>query len=385
MIVQRIQCYHYNEAFNIPFHSPQAKRLRADSVIVYLDCGSDGCGWGESAPRSYVTGEDVQSVLTVWEQVFAPILFEQEFHSLEDIERLLLQLEEACLEQGHNAYNSALGAADLALIDVLGRSGLLEDKQIFPNNYREALRFSISVPFIASSAIEKYFPTFNARFDNPVIKILINADSENNFRRVQQLRRLAGEEAEIRLEVNGKLNRDQVVKEMERLLPFHPSAIEEPLPGHDFNGLRQLRESSGLAIIVDESLVSFDDAEKLLAAKACDIFNIKISKCGGLLRSRAIAKLAAQSGINCQVGTHVGESELLGIAGRQLARSIPNFDCYGGGSQVLLATIPEHNKGKKNPEKLETFEAALKGRPSVSPEAPCCQCCEPLLDLRPLN
>ena len=92
-------------------------------------------------------------------------------------------------------------------------------------------------------------------------------------------------------------------------------------------------------MIVDESLVSLADAQALLAVQACDIFNIKISKCGGLLRSRAIAQLASEAGIDCQVGTHVGETDILGAAGWKLAQSIPNFDCYGGGSEVLFSNL----------------------------------------------
>ena len=94
-------------------------------------------------------------------------------------------------------------------------------------------------------------------------------------------------------------------------------------------------------MIVDESLVSMADAKALLAAQACDVFNIKISKCGGLLRSRAIAQLASETGIDCQVGTHVGETHILGAAGLKLAGSIPNFDCYGGGSEVLFSNLTE--------------------------------------------
>ncbi len=381
MIVQRIQCYHYNEAFKFPFHSPQANRLRADSVIVCIDCGPDGRGWGESAPRPYVTGEDVRSVLTLWEHVFAPILFARTFDSLDDIDSLLSKLESACRAQGHRAYTSALGAADLALIDALRRAGGLTATELFPDNYRQALRFSVSVPFIDQAVVEKYFPVLHAHLDNPIIKVLLGADSANNLRRMEQLRRLAGDAAEIRLEVNGKLDREQVLKEIDQVQPFHPAAIEQPLPVGDIEGLRRLRQTSGLAVIVDESLVSLADAKALLAAQACDIFNIKISKCGGLLRSRAIARLAAQAGIDCQVGTHVGESELLGTAGRRLARGIPNFDCYGGGSQVLFSRILENKAGAATMKSLEAAVAPLRDPLTASSEAPLPASSTPCLDL----
>ncbi len=356
MIVQRIQCYHYNEAFKIPFHSPQVNRLRADSVIVHLDCGSHGGGWGESAPRPYVTGESVASVLALWEHAFAPVLFANPFETLEDVEKLLAQLEVASQDRGHRAYHSALGAADLALIDVLRRVGHLKAQQLFPRNYRQALRYSVSVPFVDHAVVEKFFPILQARFDKPVFKLLLGTDSEVNYRRMEQLRRLAGTAGEIRLELNGKLTRAQVLKEVDRVRPFRPVAIEQPLPANDIQGLRQFRQESGLAVIVDESLVSLADAEALLAQEACDIFNIKISKCGGLLRSRAIAQMAAQAGVECHIGTHVGESELLGAAGRQLARGIPNFDCYGGGSQVLFSRMPEMTPPARVPHREAAAE-----------------------------
>ena len=370
MIVQRIQCYHYNEAFNIPFHSPQANRLRADSVIVGIDCGPDGCGWGESAPRPYVTGEDIESVLSLWRDVFAPVLFHRQFERLEDIERILAELETACLADGKRAYHSALGAADLGLMDALRRAGRLEEEPFFPHDGREKLRCSVSVPFLPSELIERFFPILNAVFDNPVIKLLIGEDSDLNYRRLKLMRRLAGDAAEIRLEANGKLAREKVVREIDRLRPFNPAAIEQPLPAGDNEGLHQLRQTCGLQVIVDESLVSLADAQQLLAAQACDVFNLKISKCGGLLRSRKIARLAEKAGIECQVGSHVGESELLGAAGRQLAWGIPNFDCYGGGSYVLFSKLLEAGDGMLTAESLDASGGAWINMDATVPAIP---------------
>jgi muconate cycloisomerase len=334
-----------------------------------LDCGSDGCGWGESAPRPYVTGENVRSVIALWEHVFAPVLFTHAFDGLEDVDRMLSHLETACLRQGHRAFHSALGAADLGLIDLLRQSGRMKTADLLPTLYRDTLRYSVSVPFIDPAVIEKFFPILNEGFDNPIIKILIGEDSEDNFRRLQQLRRLAGVDAEIRLEVNGRLDPDRVLPEIDRLRPFHPSAIEQPLPAGDVEGLRRLRADSGLAVVVDESLISLANARALIAGQACDIFNIKISKCGGLLRSRAIAQLAAQAGVTCQIGTHVGESELLAGAGIALAMGIPNFDCYGGGSHVLFSRLFDDYRAAPATIPSDDARRAWRPRQPFSPQS----------------
>ena len=347
MIVQRIQCYHYNEAFNIPFHSPQAKRLRADSVIVGIDCGADGCGWGESAPRRYVTGEDSESVVALITQDFAPLLRGWSFQTVDDIAACMEALEIHCQINGIAAYHAALAAIDLGLLSALEQSKPGCGHALFPIEYRRELPFSASIPLLPLKVIEHYLPLVLTQVDVQIVKVLMGDASAENYARVDLVRQLVGPATELRLEMNGKLALDVVHAELDRLMVFNPRAVEQPLPVGDIENLRDLRKNYNLAIVVDESLVRLEDARQLIDAGACDILNLKISKCGGLIKSGQIAHMAARAGLNCQVGTHVGESELLGLAGRWFARRIPNFDCYGGGSAVLFSGIDNNGTARK--------------------------------------
>ena len=130
---------------------------------------------------------------------------------------------------------------------------------------------------------------------------------------------------------------DQIVRQLEHLQQFDIAAIEQPLPPADMVNLKKVHRMFDIAVIADESLVSIESARQLIETEACDIFNIKISKCGGIVRSKAIADMAGKYRINCHIGTHVGETEILGNAGRRLAHALPNFDAYGGGSSVLFS------------------------------------------------
>lgn len=340
----RIRCYHFNKAFKVAFNSPQTNRNQADSVIVRIDCSDGTSGFGESAPRAYVTGENCQSVANLIVDYFAPILFDHPITSIESIQSALNQLETASRQRGINAYNSALGAIDLALLDAAERSQSISSNQLFPVKHREILPFSASVPFLPLDVIETYFSLFNTYVDISVIKILVSDDIEETYERVKLLRHLASPRADLRLEFNGRMSFSQVIKALERITPLGISAVEQPLPSGHLDGLHQLRDQYGLNLVADESLITLEDAEHLASNGAYNIFNIKVSKCGGLLQSMRIAKLAEQHGIRCQVGTHVGETELLGIAGRRLARSLPTFDCYGGGSEVLFSRLLESHE-----------------------------------------
>ena len=105
--------------------------------------------------------------------------------------------------------------------------------------------------------------------------------------------------------------------------PYRLSAVEQPLPADDLEGLRRVTAATTEQIIVDESLRTLAEAETLAQTRACDAFNIRVSKCGGLLRSARIARIAAENGLTCVVGAQVGESGILSAAGRHLAASLP--------------------------------------------------------------
>jgi len=327
------------------FDSPQMKRLQADSVLVRIDFDDGTAGFGESAPRPYVTGEDCRSVVGLIRHQFAPLLFDRSIRCLSEAESILMQLEKTCREDGASHYLSALGAVDLALIDALERSERLAPQELLPTFRRSGLRFSASIPFLPQSVIETYFPLLKAHIDIAVLKVLVGEDADANQARVKLIRRLAGGDVELRLEFNGKMSYERVRKNLECLQPFDIRAVEQPLPPRRMDELFRLRDMFNLEFVADESLVSLDDARALAHSSPYSIFNIKVSKCGGLLRSQKISELARAQGIQCQIGTHVGESRILTRAGRRLARSIPNFDCYGGGSEVLFSRLFDASAG----------------------------------------
>jgi Enolase C-terminal domain-like/GH3 auxin-responsive promoter len=109
--------------------------------------------------------------------------------------------------------------------------------------------------------------------------------------------------------------------------------------------MKRVLDESGIAVIADESLVTAEQAESLIKRGVCDLFNIRISKCGGISGSLAIAKLAQQAGIKIQVGAQVGETGIPSAAGRALAASVPDIACTEGsfGTWLLSEDITFEN------------------------------------------
>jgi len=93
----------------------------------------------------------------------------------------------------------------------------------------------------------------------------------------------------------------------------------------------------------DEGLSAVDASSprldcRLLAEESVDIFNIRLSKCGGLARSDKLAERAAHHGVGVQVGSQVGETAILSAAGRHLAAWLPEVAFVEGSYGTLLLT-----------------------------------------------
>lgn len=74
-------------------------------------------------------------------------------------------------------------------------------------------------------------------------------------------------------------------------------------------------------IALDESLLNITDAEKF--KNACGIFNIKLMKCGGILRAQQIAKVADNNNIKLMWGCN-DESKISIAAALHVAFASPS-------------------------------------------------------------
>ena len=87
--------------------------------------------------------------------------------------------------------------------------------------------------------------------------------------------------------------------------------------------------------MADESLCTIEDAQELIRMQAADIFNIRLGKCGGFLASLRLVELAQASGLDCHLGTLVGETGILSRAAEIFGRRVPGFACLEGKGQSM--------------------------------------------------
>ena len=328
--------------FNRAFVHSKTSRSTSDSVVVRLT-GSDGLrGYGEGLPRAYVTGEDVAGVVETLGGRIGPEVMKLEFGSgmgaVEQIGSFVKEWTER-LSKGTDvvAWNATMCALELALLDWAFRRSE-ESIASWLGPVRGHVMYTGLIdatdPHIARATAERYI---QAGFTNLKVKVGVEGDVE----RVKAVRDVAGEDVEIRVDANGAWSGNEAVSALNQLRIFDITAVEQPVAASDLEGMRRVRQETGLNVIVDESLVTFDDAVNLIREQACDVFNVRVSKCGGLLSSLRIAELGLEAGVKVQVGAQVGETSLLSAAGRHLAAHLPEVEYVEGsfGTHLLSEDI----------------------------------------------
>jgi muconate cycloisomerase len=136
------------------------------------------------------------------------------------------------------------------------------------------------------------------------------------------IRRLAGRHMDIRVDANEAWTPDESVAKIRELQRYRISSVEQPVPHERLTELADVRKQVQTPIMLDESLCGLFDARRVVELQACDLFNLRLSKCGGFIPTLRLAQFAKQHGIGCQLGCQVGETAILSAAGRHFAGSV---------------------------------------------------------------
>jgi L-alanine-DL-glutamate epimerase-like enolase superfamily enzyme len=91
--------------------------------------------------------------------------------------------------------------------------------------------------------------------------------------------------------------------------------------------------------MADECCGDEHDAERLIKLGACDYFNIKLGKAGGIFKGLKIVRLAEKAGIHLQVGAFL-ESRLAMTAFAHFSLCSPIIEHYDFDTALMFRTDP---------------------------------------------
>ncbi|MEQ8934647.1 MAG: enolase C-terminal domain-like protein, partial [Amphiplicatus sp.] len=183
--------------------------------------------------------------------------------------------------------------------------------------------FTISVDYI-DKMVSDSLKTVEQGFD--AIKVMAGKDVGLDIKRVEAIYAAIGDQALIRLDGNeGWKPKEALVaiRELEaRGIPLE--LVEQPVAGHDREGLRYVAERVSTPILTDEAIQSPLDAIDLIRMRAADMINIKLGRLGGISNAIKIADIASLHNVECMAGC-VTESSISVAAAAHVAVAKANI------------------------------------------------------------
>ncbi|MHC4251580.1 MAG: mandelate racemase/muconate lactonizing enzyme family protein [Planctomycetota bacterium] len=334
-------------AMNIPFVDRFSHNLgerdRSDSIIVKLTTGSGISGFGEGLPRPYVTGEtrdaSVPHILHhLLPEIMGVELGGADVHdALAFVDRLLPRR----IAEGGPVWNACRSAVELATLDCLLSARDVSLGAVLPPRAAEVTYSGVITSGSAAVVARVARRIRAAGLGHVKVKVTCREDVAT----VRLVRDILGPDVSIRLDANAAFSRDEALRFLREAAEFGIDCIEQPIPRGDPSELAALRAASPVPVMADESVVTRRDAEELIRHGACDLFNLRVSKCGGILDTLAMAELAASAGVGIQLGCQVGESAILSAAGRHVAAHLDGLRFVEGsyGTHLLVEDIADED------------------------------------------
>lgn len=300
---------------------------------------SDGAeGWGEAAPSKFY-GETVETVSATLDRL-ATVLEASDAWSLEAIEsemnrtiRLNAAAKSAVSAALHDLAGKRLG---ISVARMLGLDGMPMPQS----------SFTIGIPESMADLRQRV----EEAAQYPIIKVKLGSDRDVEIIRTV---RLAAPDKVLRVDANAAWTAKHALRMVEILLEYEIEFLEQPLPAHDLEGLRYVRDRSPLPIIADESCLVATDIPKL--AGVVDGINIKLAKCGGIREALKMIATARAHGMLVMAGCMIETS--LGISAA--AHFAPLLDYADLDGAALLANDPFEGASIRNGQLAITTGAGL--------------------------
>lgn len=335
MRTRALDLYHVAVPLRKAIKHASHARTASDNLVARVTLADGTTGYGEGVPRAYVTGETIDTTfatlahLDVARQIGTPGDWEGV------VERLVaLTVPETEDDPRGMAGNAARCALETALLDAYGRH--------FGRSFGEAIPLAVAAvrsgdhwrltaprrvrysgAITAESSRKEVLAAMKIRgYGFRQVKVKVGVEGQDDRKRLMRLRFVLGMLMDVRIDANEAWSANELLDRVAPLRPYRPTALEQPVPHSNVEALAELKDRVGVPIMLDESLCGLPDARHAIERRTADLFNLRLSKCGGLVPSLRLMDLAFRTGLGVQLGCHPGETGLLSAAGRHVASRV---------------------------------------------------------------
>lgn len=283
---------------SVPLRTPFKTALRTvhsvEDIIIKIETDTGHIGYGEVPPTGVITGDTTGAIIGAIESHIKKAIIGMD---IENMEEIMLKLDKSLV-----GNNSAKAGIDIAIYDLYGQ---LYQAPIYKllGGYRKEIITDITISVNEPEEMAKdSLDAINRGYKT--LKIKVGKDPKKDIERMNAIRKAVGYDVDIRIDANQGWQPKEAIYALRKMedAGLNIELVEQPVPGHDFEGLKMVTDNVNIPVMADESVFSPRDAIKIMQMRAADYINIKLMKTGGIHNALKITSMAEVYGVECMIG-----------------------------------------------------------------------------------
>ncbi|MDD2179279.1 muconate/chloromuconate family cycloisomerase [Acidovorax sp. D2M1] len=329
MKIESIQAIIVDLPIARPHKLAMATLNRHSLLVVRMETDLGIEGLGELSVIPHYSEESITAAKAVIDDVLAPGLIGQDPRR---IENALLKMDR--LIKG-NYYSKA--ALEMACVDITAKALGVPASALFGGRTQERLQMlwvlaNGQVDLDVAEALQK----LNQRTHRLFLVKVGSGDVRENVARAIAVKAALGEDAAVRVDANQAWDEATAGWAIGELQAGGIEVVEQPVHRANVAAMQRLTATYTLPIMADEAVVTIEDALAFSSSHACDALSLKVSKHGGMTRTKEVSHIASAAGITLFGGTML-EGRIGTSACAQLFSTLPSlpWGCQLFGPQLL--------------------------------------------------
>ena len=289
----------------------------ADNLLVRIVDSDGNIGWGEAASAPTMTGETPEGMLAA-AKFMLPHLVGRE---VEDLGAFSTQLDG--LMYGNSGAKSAI---DMAIYDLAGKRARVPVSELLGG----ALRRELPVLWMLAAndhAADTAAAKRMADAGFVAFKVKVGTGTvAGDLARAAAVREVVAATTRISADANQAFTLADAIRFAEGAKAAGLDFIEQPVMGHDLDGMAAVARATPVPVGADEGIHSLTDIERHHALHAARGASLKTIKLGGLAQVMAAGRLMHALGMHVNLAGKIADSSIASAAIVHLGAALPQLD-----------------------------------------------------------
>jgi L-alanine-DL-glutamate epimerase-like enolase superfamily enzyme len=318
--------------FKQPYHWAQGVNWAAPVILIEIETDEGVTGIGES-----VASPTIEPVLAIIQDAIPHFTGKSAFDGNRTIaDYYRMGFNARGIGSAPRYFSQAMAGIELALWDAIGKAAGQPLHRLLGGAVRDEIRY---FGFVQGDKPKELADHARALVKQgfEVVYVKVGRGAALDLEIVRAVRSAIGS-ARLRLDANEVWDGMEARRMFEKLKPYDPEFIEQPVPGPaGAEILARLRAVTDIPIAADQSVYTPEDVYDICRSHAADVIVLGLHETCGVLRFRKAAAIAEAAGVRiCLHG--VFETGITTCAANQVAATINNMD---DGNQIMWQLLKE--------------------------------------------